>query len=189
MSFAFTFTESTSRFTRDTSPFRQASNSSLKAPPMPLLPSVGLAAPEPGLETLLLPPPDAVVVKLALLASAGAGRSGEARGTSIPPLHSLSPSGGPTAEVSRAIGGEAGGAPEIEPFLGGDCKVFCCCCCCEERRGTAITAALGDNKSCSAFPVKVVELPVSCSLRGGEHCGALIYRDRKNIFICQLSEL
>lgn len=142
MSFAFTFTESTSLFTLDTSPLRQASNNSLNAPPMPLLPSVGLVAPEPGLETLLLPPPEVVVVELALLARTGAGRSGEARTMSIPPLHSLSFSGLPTAEVSRAIGGEAGGAPEIELFLGGDCKVLCCCCCCEERRDTAITAAL-----------------------------------------------
>lgn len=144
MSFAFTFTESTSLFTRDTSPLRQASKSSLKAPPMLLLASVGLAAPEPGLETLLLllqPPPEAVVLKLVLLARAGAARSGEARLISIPTLHSLSFSGGPTAETSRAMGGEAGGAADTELFLGGDCKPFCCCCCCDERRDAAITAA------------------------------------------------
>lgn len=144
MSFAFTFTESTSLFTRETSPLRQASKSSLKAPPMLLPPSMGLAAPELGLETLLLllqPPPDVVVLKLVLLARVGAAKSGEARSVSIPTLHSLSFSGGATAEVSSAIGGEVGGRADTELFRGGDCKLLCCCCCCEERRGTAITAA------------------------------------------------
>lgn len=144
MSFALTFTESTSLFTRDTSPLRQASNSSLKAPPMPLLPSLGLGAPEAGLETPLLPPPpEAVVLKLALLAMVGPTRSGEARAASAPPLHSLSVSGAPAAEARRAIGGEAGGAADRKPLLGGDWRLLCC----EGRRGTAITAALaGDNK-------------------------------------------
>ncbi|KAF3850602.1 hypothetical protein F7725_012374 [Dissostichus mawsoni] len=133
MSFAFTFTESTSLFTRETSPFRQASNSSLKAPP--LLPSAGLEAPDPGLETLLPLPPEVVVVeKLALLGSTETGRSGEAGATSIPPAHSLSLSGG----TIRAIGGGEPGAAKRELFLGGDCIVLCCC---EERRDTAITAA------------------------------------------------
>lgn len=148
MSFALTFTESTSLFTRDTSPLRQASNSSLKAPPIPLLPSLGLGAPEAGLERPLLllppPPPEVVVVKLALLARVGPTRSGEAlAAASAPPLHSLSVSGAPAAEARRAIGGEAGGAADRKPLLGGDWRLLCC----EERRGTAITAALaGDNK-------------------------------------------
>lgn len=140
MSFAFTFTESTSLFTRETSPFRQASKSSLKAPPMLLPPSMGLAAPELGLETLSLllqPPPDVVGLKLVLLARVGAAGSGEARSVSIPTLHSLSFSG---VEVSSAIGAEVGGGANTELFRGGDCKLLCCCCCCEERRGTAITA-------------------------------------------------
>lgn len=164
MSFALTFTESTSLFTRDTSPLRQASNSSLKAPPMPLPPSLGLGAAEPGLDTpLLLPPPEAVVLKLALLARAGPGRSGEALAASVPPLHSLSVSGAPVAEASRAIGGEAGGAADKKALLGGDWRLLCCCCCCccEERRDTAITAALATIRSCLWFPVKVATFPVS----------------------------
>ena len=87
---------------------------------MPLLPSVGLVQPEPGLETLLLPPPDVVVVELALLARTAAGRSGEARLISIPPLHSRSPSGGTVFEVNNAIGGEPGGPAMRELFRGGD---------------------------------------------------------------------
>lgn len=136
MSFALTFTESTSLFTRDTSPLRQASNSSLKAPPTPLLPSLGLGAPEAGLERPL-PPPEVVVMKLALLARVGPAGSGEALAASAPPLHSLSVSGAPATEAKRATGGEAGGLADRKPLLGGDCRLLCC----EERRGTAITAA------------------------------------------------
>lgn len=165
MSFAFTFTESTSLFTRETSPLRQASNSSLKAPPMLLLASVGLAAPEPGLEPLLLlqpppPPPEAAVLKLVLVARVGAGRSGEAGLISVPTLHSLSLSGGPTAEVSRAMGGEAGGAADTELFRGGDCELFCCCCCCDERRDAAITAAPATRRRLRP-PGKEPPFPVS----------------------------
>lgn len=78
MSLAFTFTASTSFFTLDTSPFRQASNSSLKAPfappPPPLLPLLlqlpllpGLPLSDSGVEPGLVPLPSVVVGELALL--------------------------------------------------------------------------------------------------------------------------
>ncbi len=145
MSLAFTFTESTSLFTRDTSPFRQASNSSLNAPPAPHTPSSGLAAPEPG---LWLP---AVALELMLLqlpstASAVAGRSGEeadeeeaAADSIVAPPHSAAPEAeGLNKVVDSGIiaDGDSGGGDAITAFRGDGCRLLCWCC--EDRRDTAI---------------------------------------------------
>lgn len=149
MSLAFTFTESTSLFTRDTSPFRQASNSSLNAPPAPHTPSPGLSASEPG---LWLP---AVALELMLLqlelpnaaaAVAGAGRSGEeaeeeeaAAESIVAPPHSAAPAPeGLNKLVDSGIiaDGDSGGGDAITAFRGDGCRLLCWCC--EDRRDTAI---------------------------------------------------
>ncbi len=144
MSLAFTFTESTSLFTRDTSPFRQASNSSLNAPHTP---SPGLAASEPG---LWLP---AVALELMLLqlelpstASAVAGRSGEeaeeeeaAADSIVAPPHSAAPEAEGLNKVIDSViiaDGESGGVDAITAFRGDGCRLLCWCC--EDRRDTAI---------------------------------------------------
>lgn len=151
MSFAFTFTESTSLFTRDTSPFRQASNSSLNAPPAPHTPSPGLSASEPG---LWLP---AVALELMLLqlelpraaaaaSAAEAGRSGEeaeeeeaAAESIVAPPHSAAPAPeGLNKLVDSGIiaDGDSGGGDAITAFRGDGCRLLCWCC--EDRRDTAI---------------------------------------------------
>lgn len=170
MSFAFTLTESTSLFTRDTSPFLQASNSSLKAPlvPQPLPP--GLALPESGVEPALLPPPvvdelvllGLVVVLLLLVLSSGAEVSGVISGS--PTLSDSAPAAGPPVS-----GGDSEGVSGLDPGLGGEDKFCCCCCCCccwEVRRDVAIFAHRSPSgskkKSGGELPGSVrVKLPVS----------------------------
>lgn len=146
MSLAFTFSASTSFFTFETSPFRQASNSSLNAPALPVL-----VPPESGVEPGLVP--SVVVGELAVLLvllelellellllelRAGAGELllGEAGVTS--PSAGLSPAaprGGGEAS-SAGTGGEPGGvAGREEPRGGEDSRELGCC---EERRGVAI---------------------------------------------------
>lgn len=143
MSLAFTFSASTSFFTFETSPFRQASNSSLNAPALPVL-----VPPESGVEPGLVPLPSVVVGELAVLLvllelellelRAGAGELllGEAGVTS--PSAGLSPAaprGGGEAS-SAGTGGEPGGvAGREEPRGGEDSRELGCC---EERRGVAI---------------------------------------------------
>lgn len=145
MSLAFTFTASTTFFTRETSPFRQASNSSLKvpfAPPLPLPLLHGLALPESGVELGLVPLPSVVVGELALLlvlllllllppaarARAGEVAVGEAGVTSQSAVFSI-PTGWGSEEASSAgVGGEPGGVTEREEPRGGeDNREFGCC--------------------------------------------------------------
>ena len=64
MSFAFTFAASTSLFTRDTSPLRQASSSSRRAPLTAGTPVPGPAAPGPGGAVLLTPAASGLSAKL-----------------------------------------------------------------------------------------------------------------------------
>lgn len=127
MSLAFTFTASTSFFTRDTSPFRQASNSSLKAPfaPLPL--------PESGVEPGLVPLPSVVVGELAppllpplllllLRAGAGAGAGevvvvGEAGATS-PSAVSIAPLWGSGVASSAGAGEEPRGGEDRRELCG-----------------------------------------------------------------------
>lgn len=141
MSLAFTFTASTSFFTRDTSPFRQASNSSLKAPFAPL-PPPGLELPESGVEPGLVPLPSVVVGELALLlvpllplllVRAGAGEVvvGEAGVTSPSATFSIAPLWGSGVASSLDAGGEPGGVPgREEPRGGEDSRELCGSCCC-----------------------------------------------------------
>ena len=167
ISLAFTLTASTSFFTLDTSPFRQASNSSLNAPfapppPPPLLlplllpPLPGLPLPESGVEPGLVPLPSVVVGELALLlvlllllplllllavrARAGEVVVGEAGATSPSAAFSIAPRWGSGVASSAGAGGEPGGVPgREEPRGGEDSREFgCCCCCWEVRRGVAI---------------------------------------------------
>lgn len=152
MSLAFTLTASTSFFTLETSPFRQASNSSLKAPLAPpppplLLPELPL--PESGVEPGLVPLPSVVVGELTLLLllllpeveedRARAGEEvvvvvvGEAGATSPSATDSIEPLRG-SDEASSAVG-EPGGEPgREEPLLllrGGEhSKELGGCCCC-----------------------------------------------------------
>ena len=140
MSLAFTLTESTNLFTRDTSPFRQASNSSLNAPlepqPPPLLP--GLELSESGVEPELLTPPVVVDVELVLLLllRAGVGMSGETGDSSgSPALSGSEPAGGDIGPSTVAEADPTGGG-ESELLRGG--KERLCCCCWEERRDVAI---------------------------------------------------
>lgn len=152
MSFAFTFTASTSFFTLETSPLRQASNSSLKAPfALPLLlPLPGSLLPESGVEPALVPLPSVVVGELALLLvllllllllRAGAGEVvvvGEAGAASPSAVFSILSPWESGVASSAGPGGEPGGVPgRIEPRGGEDSKEFGCCCW-EERRGVAI---------------------------------------------------
>lgn len=135
MSLAFTFTESTNRFTRDTSPFRQASKSSLNAPPAPHTTSPGLVAPEPG---LWLP---AVALELMLLqlelpsaaaVAAGAGRSGEeaeaAAVSVVAPSHSAAPVADGLSKLAESgiiAEGDSGGGEAIAALRGDGCRVLC----------------------------------------------------------------
>lgn len=146
MSLAFTFTASTSFFTLETSPFRQASNSSLKAPfappPPPLLLLLllpGLPLPESGVEPGLVPLPSVVVGELALLlvllllllVRAGAGEVVvvEAGVTSPSAAFSMAPLWGSGLASSSGAGGEPGGVPgREEPRGGEDSREFGCCC-------------------------------------------------------------
>lgn len=146
MSLAFTFTASTSFFTLETSPFRQASNSSLNAPdpPLPLL-LPGLPLPESGVEPGLVPLPSVVVGELAvllvplLLLLAVRARAvevvvvvvGEAGVTSPSAAFSIAPLLGSGVASSVGAGGEPGGVPgREEPRGGEDSREFGCCCCC-----------------------------------------------------------
>lgn len=137
MSLAFTFTASTSFFTRETSPFRQASNSSRKAPPPPpLLP--WFPAPDSGVETELVPLPSVGVGELPLLPGpllpllllavrAGPGEEaaeaaavvGESGASSPSAASSIAPLGGSGAS-SAGAGGEPGGPPRREEPRGGE---------------------------------------------------------------------
>lgn len=142
MSFAFTFTASTSFFTLETSPLRQASNSSLKAPfvPPPLLPLPGSLLPESGVEPALVPLPSVVVGELALLLvllllplllRAGAGEVvvGEAGVASPSAVFSILSPWESGVASSEGPGGEPGGVPgRGEPRGGEDSKEFGCCC-------------------------------------------------------------
>lgn len=177
MSFAFTLTASTNFFTRETSPLRQASKSSRKAPLPPLLPP-----PESGVEPgLLLPLASVVVGELALLLApllplllvvrAGAGEAavlvvGEAGATS-PSAVSIAPLCGKGQPSSPTGNGEPGGLPGREELRGGeDGREFsggCCCCCWRaERRGVAIfhnttIATSNNNTVCWRLPVEGVD--------------------------------
>lgn len=140
MSLAFTFRTSTSFFTRETSPFRQASNSSLKAPfgqPPPLLLLLpGLLLPVSGVETSLVPLLSVVVGELALLLvllllRAGAGEEvvGEAGVTSPSGVLSIPASRESGVASSDGAGGEpAGVMGREEPLVGEDSWEFGCCC-------------------------------------------------------------
>lgn len=64
MSFAFTFAASTSLFTRDTSPLRQASRSSRRAPLTAGTPAPGIAAPGPNVAVVLTPAASGLSAKL-----------------------------------------------------------------------------------------------------------------------------
>ncbi|VCW79465.1 unnamed protein product [Gulo gulo] len=64
MSLAFTFAASTSLFTRDTSPLRQASNSSRRAPLTAGTPGPGPAAPGPNVAVELTPAASGLSAKL-----------------------------------------------------------------------------------------------------------------------------
>ena len=64
MSLAFTFAASTSLFTRDTSPLRQASNSSRRAPLTAGTPGPGPAAPGPSGAVVLTPAASGLSAKL-----------------------------------------------------------------------------------------------------------------------------
>lgn len=146
MSFAFTFTASTSFFTLETSPLRQASNSSLKAPFAPppllllLLPLPGSLLPESGVEPALVPLPSVVVGELALLLvllllllRAGAGEVvvvvGEAGVASPSAVFSILSPWESGVASSVGPGGQPGGvAGREEPRGGEDSKEFGCCC-------------------------------------------------------------
>lgn len=132
MSLELTFTESTSRLTRDTSPFRQASNSSRKAPLL-AQPPAGLVPPESGLEPpvvlgelALLMLVLLLLVLLVLLAlRSGAGE--EAALGSASPAASCSPPAGGEMFATLAPGGDPGGVREVETTRGGEDKAWCCC--------------------------------------------------------------
>lgn len=141
MSFALTFSVSTSFFTLDTSPLRQASKRSLKAPyePPPLL--LLLAAsplPESGVEPGLDPLPSVVVGELALLLVlllllAERARAGEAVGDegAASPSAWLSNAALRESEVASSVGaaGQPGGvAGREEPRGGEESGEFGCCC-------------------------------------------------------------
>lgn len=64
MSLAFTFAASTSLFTRDTSPLRQASKSSLRAPLTAGTPGPGPAVPGPNVAVVLTPAASGLSAKL-----------------------------------------------------------------------------------------------------------------------------
>lgn len=147
MSLAFTFTASTSFFTLETSPFRQASNSSLNAPfeppPPPLLPLLLPASPLPesGVEPGLVPLPSVVVGELALLlvlllllllavrARAGEVLLGEAGVASPSAALSIPAPRESGAASSVGAGGEPGGVTgREEPRGGEDSREFGCCC-------------------------------------------------------------
>lgn len=155
MSLAFTFTASTSFFTLETSPFRQASNSSLNAPfpppppPLPLLLLLllpGLPLPESGVVPGLVPLPSVVVGELALLllppmlllllaVRARAGEEeeavvvGEAVVTSPSAAFSIAPLLGRGVASSMGAGGEPGEVPgRVEPRGGEDSRELGFCC-------------------------------------------------------------
>lgn len=156
MSLAFTFTASTSFFTLETSPFRQASNSSLNAPfpppppplPLPLLLLLlpGLPLPESGVEPGLVPLPSVVVGELALLllppmlllllavrARAGEEEAvvvlGEAVDTSPSAAFSIAPLLGRGVASSMGADGEPGEVPgRVEPRGGEDSRELGFCC-------------------------------------------------------------
>ncbi len=163
MSFAFTLAESTSLFTRDTSPFLQASNSSLKAPLVPQTLSPGLALPESGVEPALLPPPvvdELALLELELLLLVLRSRAGVSAAISGSPMLSGSP---PAAEPPVSVG-DSGGVRGLGSGLGGEDKFCCCCCCCwEVRRDVAIFALKspsGSENSQGELPGSVrVKLP------------------------------
>lgn len=139
MSFEFTLTESTSRFTRDTSPFRQASKSSRKAPLLAQLLG-GLVLAESGLEPPVVLGELAVLVLVLLLLLVLALRSGageEAALGSASPAASCSPPAGGDMFGTPAPGGDPGGVRELDAMRGGDGKLWCCCCW-EARRDVAI---------------------------------------------------
>lgn len=143
MSLAFTLTASTSFFTLDTSPFRQASNSSRKAPfalvPLaPLLPAVAL--PESGVDTALVALLSVVLGELALLLllllllellleEASAGLVEEAGLTSPSARLSTAAPCRPVPASSAAGGGETGGLIGREALRNGvDSTELDCCC-------------------------------------------------------------
>lgn len=152
MSFAFTLTASTNFFTRETSPLRQASKSSRKAPLPLLLPPLDSGV-EPG---LLLPLASVVVGELALLLAAllldplplllplaVRARTGEAvvlvvgeAGATSPSAVSIAPLCGSGQPSSPDGDGEPDGLPGREEPRGGEdgrgfsCGCCCCCCCC-----------------------------------------------------------
>lgn len=144
MSFALTFSASTSFFTLDTSPLRQASKRSLKAPyepPPPPLLLLLLAAsplPESGVEPGLDPLPSVVVGELALLLVlllllAERARAGEAVGDegAASPSAWLSNAALRESEVALSVGaaGQPGGvAGREEPRGGEESGEFGCCC-------------------------------------------------------------
>lgn len=138
MSLEFTLTESTSRFTRDTSPFRQASKSSRKAP-LVAQPPAGLALPESGLEPpVVLGELALLVLVLLLLLVLLALRSGageEAAPGSASPAPSCSPPAGGEMFETPALGGDPGGVREFEAMRGGEDKFWCCW---DARRDVAI---------------------------------------------------
>lgn len=138
MSLEFTLTESTSRFTRDTSPFRQASNSSRKAPLLAQPPG-GLVLAESGLEPPVVLGELALLVLVLLLLVLLALRSGageEAALASASPAPSCSPPAGGDMFPTPAPGGDPGGVRELEVMRGGEDKFWCCCW--EARRDVAI---------------------------------------------------
>lgn len=140
MSLALTFTASTSFFTLETSPFRQASNRSLKAPLATLLLLLllpGTPLPESGVEPGLVPLPSVVVGELALLlvlqllpqaerAEAGELIAGEVGVTSPSGALPIAAPRGDEVASSLGAGGEPGGVTEREEPRGG---VLGCCCC------------------------------------------------------------
>lgn len=139
MSLAFTFTASTSFFTLETSPFLQASNSSLKAPFAPMTPMpqlAGLLLPDSGVDPGLVALPSVVVGELALLLLVLAlvlllllalrardgdvlvvGEAGFASPSAT--LSAPLPRGGREASSVDA-GGEPGGVKGIEELRGGE---------------------------------------------------------------------
>lgn len=139
MSLAFTFTASTSFFTLETSPFLQASNSSLKAPFAPMTPMpqlAGLLLPDSGVDPGLVALPSVVVGELALLLLVLAlvlllllalrardgdvlvvGEAGFASPSAT--LSAPLPRGGSEASSVDA-GGEPGGVKGIEELRGGE---------------------------------------------------------------------
>lgn len=138
MSLELTLTESTSRFTLDTSPFLQASNNSRKAPLL-AQPPPGLVLAEPGLEPPVVLGELALLVLVLLLLVLLALRSGvgeEAALGSASPAPSGSPPAGGDMFKTPAPGGDPGGVREVEAIRGGEDKFWCCCC--EARRDVAI---------------------------------------------------